>query len=231
MYNVYLFNGYTMKTTPKITLALFTLILILLLRSDAQAQMQWKFNGEKDGIKSYTADVINTKVKAIKLEANFQAPLNQLVGVLLDIKSSPEWAYKTRSATVLKQVSPTEVYYYTELSMPWPVVNRDFVGHLTATLNSNTKVVTIDGPVVPDYITKKKDLVRIERSVGKWVLTPLNDRETKVEYSLQVDPGGNAPAWLVNMFASEGPTQSLKNLRLQLKKPDHKNDPLPFFHN
>ena len=220
-----------MRTMPKFTPALFTSILILLLRFNLQAQTQWKFNWEKEGIKSYTADVVNTKVKAIKLETNFQASLNQLVGVLLDIKSSPEWAYKTKSATVLKQVSPTEVYYYTEISMPWPVVNRDFVGHLTATQNSNTKVVTIDGPVVPDYIPKKKDLVRIEKSVGKWVLTPLNDRETKVEYSLQVDPGGNAPAWLVNMFASEGPTQSLKNLRLQLKKADHKNDPLPFIRN
>jgi hypothetical protein len=197
----------------------------------AQAQTVWKFRGEKDGIKTYNADVPNSKIKAIKLETIFQVPLNQIVGVLLDIKSSPEWAYKTKSATVLKQVSPTEVYYYSEISMPWPVVNRDFVGHLTATQNSNTKVVTIDGPVVADYVPKKKDLVRIEKSLGKWVLIPVNDRETKVEYSLQVDPGGNAPAWLVNTFASEGPTQSLKNLRTQLKKPDHKNTPLPFNRN
>lgn len=197
----------------------------------AQAQTNWQFRGEKEKIKTYNADVPNSKIKALKLETTFQAPLNQLVAVLLDIKSSPEWAYKTKSATVLKQVSPTEVYYYTELSMPWPVANRDFVGHLTATQNPNTKVVTIDGPVVPDYVPKKKDLVRIEKSVGKWVLTPINDHETKVEYSLQVDPGGGAPAWLVNTFASEGPTQSLKNLRAQLKKPDHKNTPLPFGRN
>jgi hypothetical protein len=195
------------------------------------AQTPWKFQGETDGIKSYAREVPNSKIKAIKLETTFQAPLNQLVGVLLDIKSSPQWAYKTKSATVLKQVSPTEVYYYSEISMPWPVVNRDFVGHLIANQNPDTKVVTIDGPVVPDYVPKKKDMVRIEKSIGKWVLTPLNDRETKVEYSLQVDPGGNAPAWLVNTFASEGPTQSLKNLRLQLKKADHKNDPLPFIRN
>lgn len=212
-------------------LRLFKVLLLLGLLfqlSYAHAQTPWKLQGEKDGIKSYTREVPNSKIKAIKLETTFQAPLNQLVGVLLDIKSSPEWAYKTRSATVLKQVSPTEVYYYTELSMPWPVANRDFVGHLIASQNPDTKVVTIDGPVVPDYVPKKKDLVRIEKSVGKWVLTPLNDRETKVEYILQVDPGGNAPAWLVNMFASEGPTQSLKNLRVQLKKSDHKTTPLPF---
>ncbi|RZA03534.1 MAG: lipid-binding protein [Sphingobacteriaceae bacterium] len=206
-------------------------LLFVLLQVDAKAQMVWKFKGEKDGIKTYNSDVPNSKIKALKLETTFQAPLNQLVAVLLDIKSSPEWAYKTKSATVLKQVSPTEVYYYTELNMPWPVTNRDFVGHLTATQNPNTKVVIIDGPVVPDYVPKKKDLVRIEKSVGKWVLTPINDHETKVEYSLQVDPGGGAPAWLVNTFASEGPTQSLKNLRSQLKKSDHKNTPLPFNRN
>ncbi len=207
------------------------LLLAIVFCSSVKAQTIWKFQGEKEGIKTYKADVSNSKIKAIKLETIFQAPLNQLVAVLLDIKSSPEWAYKTKSAIILKQVSPTEVYYYTELSMPWPVVNRDFVGHLIATQNPSTKIVTIDGPVVPDYVPKKKDLVRIEKSVGKWVLTPINDRETKVEYSLQVDPGGGAPAWLVNLFASEGPTQSLKNLRAQLKKPDHKNTPLPFGRN
>lgn len=220
-----------MAATQFFQLRLFKVLLLLGLLFQlpyVYAQSAWKFQGERDGIKSYTREVPNSKIKALKLETTFQAPLNQLVGVLLDIKSSPEWAYKTKSATVLKQVSPTEVYYYTELSMPWPVVNRDFVGHLIASQNPDTKVVTIDGPVVPDYVPKRKDLVRIEKSVGKWVLTPLNDRETKVEYSLQVDPGGNAPAWLVNMFASEGPTQSLKNLRIQLKKPRHKNDPLPF---
>lgn len=207
------------------------LLLALLLCNNAKAQTVWKFQGEKEGIKTFKADVPNSKIKALKLETTFQAPLNQLVAVLMDINSSPQWAYKTKSATVLKQVSPTEVYYYTELSMPWPVANRDFVGHLTVTQNPHTKVVTIDGPVVPDYVPRKKDLVRIEKSVGKWVLTPLNDRETRVEYSLQVDPGGGAPAWLVNAFASEGPTQSLKNLRAQLKKPDHKNTPLPFGRN
>ena len=108
-------------------LRLFKVLLLsgLLLLSNAQAQTVWQFRGEKDGVKSYTREVPNSKIKAIKLEATFQAPLNQLVGVLLDIKSSPEWAYKTKSATVLKQVSATEVYYYTELNMPWPVANRD----------------------------------------------------------------------------------------------------------
>jgi hypothetical protein len=203
-------------------------LVLILLSVCVQAQTAWKFKGEKDGIKTYTREVPNSRIKAIKLESTFQAPLNQVVGVLLDIKSSAEWAYKTRSVTILKQVSPTEVYYYSEISMPWPVANRDFVGHLTATQNANTKVVTIDGPVVPDYVPKKKDLVRIEKSVGQWVLTPINDRETKIEYSLQVDPGGGAPAWLVNLFSSEGPTQSLKNLKQQLKKATHKNYILPF---
>ncbi len=202
--------------------------MVLLLRFNAQAQTTWKFNGEKDGIKSYSSEVPNSKIRAIKLESVFQAPLNQVVGVLLDIKSSTEWAYQTTFTTILKQVSPTEVYYYSVINMPWPVVDRDFVGHLTATQDPNTKVVTIDGPVISGMVPKKKDLVRIEKSTGKWVLTPLNDRETKIEYSLQIDPGSNAPAWLVNAFASDGPTQSLKNLRSQLKKPDHKNDPLPF---
>ena len=207
------------------------LLLALLQCVYAQAQTNWKFQADKDGIKSYTREVPNSRIKAVKLETTFQSPLNQVVGVLLDIKNSVEWAYKTKSVTVLKQVSPTEVYYYSEINMPWPIANRDFVGHLVASQNPDTKVVTIGGPVESGYVPVKKGLVRIEKSVGQWVLTPLNDHETKIEYSLQVDPGGSTPAWLVNLFAAEGPRHSLKNLRLQVNKPNYKNFVLPFNRN
>ena len=207
------------------------LLLALLHCVNVQAQTNWEFQSDKDGIKSYTREVPNSRIKAVKLETTFQSPLNQVVGVLLDIKNSVEWAYKTKSVIVLKQVSTTEVYYYSEINMPWPIANRDFVGHLLASQNPDTKVVSIGGPVEPGYVPVKKGLVRIEKSVGQWVLTPINDHETKIEYSLQVDPGGSTPAWLVNLFAAEGPRHSLKNLRLQVNKPNYKNFVMPFNRN
>ncbi|QKJ28844.1 START domain-containing protein [Mucilaginibacter mali] len=191
----------------------------------------WQLNSETNGIKVYTASVPDSKVKAIKVECYFDATLAQLVTVLLDVKTCTEWVYSTKSCTLLKQVSPSELYYYSEVNIPWPAQNRDFVAHLVVTQNPETKVVYVDGPVVPGMVPVKKGIVRIEHSTGKWVISPVGTNRVHVAYTLQVDPGGAIPAWLVNMFAANGPTQSFSKLRSQVQKPVYKEASLPFIKN
>jgi len=154
--------------------------------------------------------------------------LSQLVAVLLDVKTAPEWVYSTKSCVLLKQVSPSELYYYSEVTIPWPASNRDFIAHLITVQESQTKVVTVYGPTAPDLVPVKKDIVRVRRSEGKWVLTPTAHHTVKIVYTLHVDPGGNIPAWLVNMFATKGPHESFKSLKVQLKKPAYANVRLSF---
>ncbi|QJD95903.1 START domain-containing protein [Mucilaginibacter robiniae] len=209
-----------------------TLILFLLFGiTSTQAQNEWKLSTEKDGIKVYSRSVSYSKVKALKVNCEFKATTSQLVAALLDVKACTNWVYHTKSCTLIKQVSPAELYYYSEISVPWPVQNRDFVAHLTVTQNPETKVVTVDGPAVPGMVPAKDGIVRISHSVGQWVITPAGNDLIKVEYTLQVDPGGSIPAWLTNLFATEGPLQSFKNLRTQLQKPAYKNATFTFIKN
>ncbi|WP_374951214.1 START domain-containing protein [Mucilaginibacter sp.] len=208
-------------------------VLLLLTISSAtlHAQQSWTLKSDNDGIKLYTGPVQNSKVKALRVECTFQANLSQIVAVLLDVNNCTEWVYKTKSCTLLKQVSPSELYYYSEVSLPWPVQNRDFVAHLTVTQDADTKVVTVDGPAVKGMVPPKTDIVRISESKGKWLITPVNKNEIRVEYTLTVDPAGNIPAWIANLVSSEGPVQSFKALRLQLKKAEYRNAALSFIKN
>jgi len=167
-------------------------------------------------------------VKAIKVETVIDATEAQLVAVLMDINTSTEWEYHVKSATLIKQVSPSELYYYCEVNIPWPLANRDFVAHITVTQDPNSKVVYIEGPTVPGVVPEKKGIIRVKDSTGKWVITPVGTDQVKVEYSLHVDPGGNIPAWLVNMFAAEGPVQEFKKLKMQVRKPVYQKAALTF---
>jgi len=182
-------------------------------------QENWKLKSNKDDIAIYTRDVPNSRFKGIKVVCELNASLSQLVAVVMDVNTAVEWVYSTRSAVVLKQVSPSELYYYSEVSVPWPASNRDFIARLKVDQEPHTRVVTILGPVFPDYIPEKKDIVRVRHSEGKWVITPLAKGRIKVEYTLNMDPGGNIPAWLVNMFATKGPSESFRKLKVQLMKP------------
>lgn len=195
------------------------IILALFTFSAASAQYNWALKSNRDGIKVYSSLVPDSKFKAIKVECDMKATPAQLVRVLMDVKACPEWVYHTKSCTMLKQLSPNEVYYYSEVSIPWPAENRDFVAHLTVHQNPETKVVTVDGPAVAGMVPVKEGVTRIYESKGQWIITPINKDNVKVVYTLQVDPGGNFPAWLINLLAAEGPVKSFQALREQIKKP------------
>jgi len=191
-------------------------------------QEDWKLKSDKEGVAIYLRSLPDSKFKAIKVECEVNATLSQLVAVLLDVNTAPEWVYSTKSCVLLKQVSPSELYYYSEVSIPWPASNRDFIAHLITVQDPQTKVVTVYGPTAPDLVPVKKDIVRVRRSEGKWVLTPTGHHTVKIVYTLHVDPGGNIPAWLVNMFATKGPHESFTALKVQLKKPAYANARLSF---
>jgi len=204
---------------------------LLLAQLSVSAQTDWKLSSDNDGLKVYTAVVPNSKIKAIKVECEYKATLSQFVAVLIDIKNSPEWLYHTKFCRIVKVVSPEELYYYSEVTLPWPAENRDFVSHLTVSQNPDTKVVLVDGPAIPGIVPLKSSLVRVEHSGSVWELTPTPDGTIKVKYTLHVDPEGELPSWLINMFGTEAPVQIFKNLRTELQKPVYKNAVLPFIQN
>ncbi|MGF7039565.1 START domain-containing protein [Mucilaginibacter lappiensis] len=206
-----------------------TLILLLLITlTTANADEPWSLSTTKEGIKVYTRHVPNSKIKAIKVECSLNATPAQLVAVLMDIKGSIDWVYHTKSVNLIKQVSPSELYYYSEVNIPWPLHNRDFIAHIKVTQDPATKVITVDAPCLADMVPVKDGIVRIEHSVGKWIITPTDNGQVKVEYTLHLDAGGSVPAWLLNMFITQGPTESFIKLKAQLQKPAYKNVKLAY---
>jgi hypothetical protein len=208
-------------------------LLFLLFTNCAVAQTSdnWVLKENNDGVKIFTGEVENSKIKAIKVECQLDATLSQLVAVLLDVKNSEEWLYHTASNYIVKQVSPSELYYYSLVEMPWPVSNRDFIAHLKVSQDAITKVVTVDAPCIADMVPVKSKVVRIANSKGKWVLSPLSKGRVKVVYTLHAEPGGSIPAWLTNMFVTQGPSQSFKKLKAHLQKPVYKNVKLDYIVN
>jgi hypothetical protein len=221
----------TAQTIHSMNKVFFIFLLLVLKMSSASAQNNWKLITEKEGIKIYSSMVPDSKIKAIKVECDLNATPSQLVALIMDVNTATDWVYHVKSAKLVKQISPAELYYYSEVSLPWPAANRDFVAHLTVSQDPDTKVVTIDGPAVPGLVPIKKGIVRIDNSIGKWIITPLGPDQVNVEYSIHVDPGGALPSWLVNMFATEAPLKIFQSLKTQLQKSAYKNVAFAFVEN
>jgi hypothetical protein len=202
------------------------LVILWLLVSCVNGVAQekgWKLHSEKDGVQVFTQPVNNSAFKAVKAVGVVETSLSRIAYVLMDVKTTKEWVYGTKVCTLLKQMTPSDLIYYSEVDLPWPASNRDFIIRITLTQDPKTRVMTIIAENMPTYISEKKDIIRIQRSSGLWHITPIDANHVRVEYTLQVDPGGWIPAWLVNMVASTGPYQSFIGLRKQVGKEKYKD--------
>ena len=195
------------------------------------AQVDWKPATNEKGIKVFVKNVPESRIKALKLECELDAGLAQVVALLLDVSSSGKWIPHTKSCVMIPQISPRELIYYTEVSLPWPLYNRDFVSHMRIFQDPLTKVVTVDAPTIAGEVTPKKGIVRVNQSSGRWVLTPLKKDRVKLDYTLVADPGGIIPAPLVNYFASQEAIESVKNMKKLLQLAKYRNADIPFILN
>ena len=196
---------------------------LVLISCISMAQGDWAMKLNKEGIKVYTKDAAGSPIKAIKTECELETTIDVLTSVLLDVNDSKEWIYATKKATLLQQLSPTQVIYYSEIALPWPINNRDFIVQLSITQDSVSKTVKAVSINKPGWLPRFKDIVRVEQAYAQWLITPMANGRLHVEYELQVDPGGCIPAWLVNMFATTGPFYTFQKLRQQVKKPEYNN--------
>jgi len=203
-------------------------LVCLLLQFSGKSQEDWSLKKDKNGIKVFTRKTKNFKVDEIKVECEFNGRISQQVAVILDVNKHYEWVYKAAKTQFLKKNSDADVFFYTEIMVPWPFQNRDLIARLKVVQNSSNKVVMIESNGVNDFIPEKKHIVRIKYSRSNWIITPLVNKKFRVEYRVQVDPGDGVPAWLLNLFIANGPYETFLKLKEQIQLPQYVNARFPF---
>ena len=173
-------------------------------------------------MKIYTATEDNSNHKSVKVECTVTAKFAQVIAVLFDLDKQHEWVYNNKSSKLLKKVSDNELIYYSEVNVPWPGTNRDFIAHLKVTQPSQD-VVSIESHSEPNFVPEKDGLVRVKSSHSNWKLMALGNSRVKIEYTIQFDPGGSVPAWLTNMFVTKGPFETFDKLQDRINMPAYQN--------
>jgi hypothetical protein len=210
---------------------IFLLLFFQAAFFSALGQNNWVLKKEKDSIRVYNRSNEQSKFNDLRVETILRTSLSGLAAVILDIGNYPNWSFNTKTAYLLKQISPSEIYFYSEINSPWPASNRDLAVHLHITQDPVSRVMHIRSDEVPNYIPQKQNIVRVRVSREIWTVTPLDRTTIRIEYELEIDPGASAPAWLVNSFATKGPYETFKNLREQIKLPKYLNASFPFIKN
>ena len=180
-------------------------------------QPNWTYVTGRAGIRVYHRPVEGSRIKALKAECEIAASVSEVVALIMDVGAAGKWVCHTKSCTLIRKISATELYYYTEVSLSWPLDNRDFVTHLKVSEDLVTKIVTIQAPAIPGHLPVRKGIVRVSKSQSTWIIAPAGAQTTRVVYTLQVDPGGAIPAHIVNIFACQGPVETFLGMKKELK--------------
>ena len=199
----------------------FPLAFLFFLSSSVFAQEDYVFKNEKDGVKVYYKKTDD--VHDVKLTTSFQSSASALVKLFSEVSKFPTWGYKISESKLLKKVSATEIYYYSVIDFPWPMSDRDVIMHSTLSQDPKTGIVTSLSEAVPDYLPEKEGLVRMTIADTKWIIHKASGGNINVEYYIHSHPGGNIPAWLVNMAIDVGPRETIKAMRDILQEPEYKS--------
>lgn len=141
-----------------------------------------------------------------------EVDFDHLLHVLTEVEDYDKWVFKSRNPKVLEEVGDNEMYYFVESDFPFPLSDRDMIIHSKQWLDPVSKVYTSKSVAVPDYLPEKKKMVRMPMLESHWKVWPLEDGRVEIDYRAIADPGGNLPAWLINMAITQGPTKTMRKL-------------------
>lgn len=173
----------------------------------------WEFEKEKDGIKIFTRKELNSSLKASKGEVTFKADLEKVNLLVGDAKNTDWWDKNISSIKVLNFERNKYIQYYIIYSVAWPLTNRDLALQASISTDPVTSVRTVIAKPLLNVVPEKEDLVRIKKYWQKWTVQPLANGYVHVTLEGFIDPTGNVPSWLFNMFVTETPYNALYALR------------------
>ena len=140
------------------------------------------------------------------------ADAEQVASWVTAVHTYVDWQHNCEEARVLMQPDGSRLTY-NRIASPWPVSDRDVV------LRSSREKLEGGGIRLEFRSTKDADLdtprgvVRMPRLHGSYVLTPTAEGGTHVIYTVDSDPGGSLPAWLIKQAGKDLPYRTLKNLK------------------
>jgi ribosome-associated toxin RatA of RatAB toxin-antitoxin module len=204
------------------------LLTTLSLTTDDKSAGPWELKKFESGIAIYTRNAANSRFKELKSVTVYKSSLSSIIALIDDFESYPQWVYRCGSSSTIKKNSEKDFIHYQTVTAPWPVDNRDFIVHVEVNQDPLTKIVTQTGTCTPDRIPRVPGHVRITEFKAEWTLIPLKNGDIEADYQLLVNPGGNIPAWLVNLAVVDGPFETALNMKSWIMKEKYQKASLPY---
>lgn len=188
-----------------------------LLPQSAYSQAQWEVVSKKDGVTVSRAELPNRQYPSFRGEGIVEANPYHVFAVLMDIDRHTEWMFHCSVSRLLSKKSKTNWILYNVTDAPWPVWDRDAVTITEVDVKSEFVRIRFKATNAQS-MKPRKHTVRMNSFEGSYNLIPLDENRTRVVYTINADPGGSIPDWLVKISVELLPLKTIDGLRKQITK-------------
>lgn len=178
------------------------------------SQSDWRLIKDSQGIQVYVRTNDSTKFKEYKATMVVKASLDKVLQIMMDADKLKKWNYQTTKSYLVKKISDSEQIVYLENDMPWPVQNRDVVARMSVQ-HPTSNIFKIDLLSATEAVPEKDRIIRVKNFSGYWYLEQ-SSKGTIIIQQMQGDPGGSLPAFLFNLFLTNGPFSTFLELNKAL---------------
>ncbi len=179
----------------------------------------WSMAMEKKGITVYSRPLPDSELMEFKAVCVFDVGMEVLRSVLRDIPSYPQWMSNCRETSVLTTYDEDNYLIYYVQSLPWPIANRDVVLKASTSVCLDKGFVSVvlqsvnDSPIVID-----ETRVRMDNFTGGLLLEFVDEKHTRVTFTIKADPAGSLPSKGVNAGTLNVPYRTLVGMKKMTKK-------------
>ncbi|HEX5277058.1 MAG TPA: hypothetical protein VFW42_05255 [Fluviicoccus sp.] len=186
-------------------------------------------NDRRHQVVTYAKQEDQKRLRSFRQELTFDASIDAIAALLLDIDNYPRWYHLNTESRMLKKVSPTEFYYYQVFDAPPGTPDRDVVVRATiqpySARNGALKLIL---RAAPDFMPPQPGLVRMPAFEMVATYTPIGNGQIKGVTEGYADPGGNAPAWAINYVQRAAPYRNALSIRRVVKEYENGEFSTPF---
>jgi len=169
---------------------------------------KWEMVKNSQGVQTFVRWVANTegvKRRERMGEMIVDCPVEVVISVITDAKSSSSWMSSVKESHDLKRVNTFEWYTYTLFNIPWPFENRDLVSNNTMKTNTGNDSTNINIISREDYIPIKSGVTRLTDYTATWGIVRIGKEKVRITFTAITNTPPMFPRWiqdpvLENMF-------------------------------
>ena len=184
-----------------------TLVLLLAAPSFAARSVV----REENGITVEEDEAPGRNLPILTATTTMAAPIQQVAAWIRATHTYVSWMHNCEEARQVRREGSV-VVGYNRIGSPWPVSDRDVVLRSTRTDLENGDIRIEFRNTTEETVPAVPGVVRMPRLVGSYDLSRV-EGGTRVVYTVDSDPGGSLPGWLVRQTSQDLPYFTLKNLR------------------